>query len=130
MRGALRAIAGGCVATGLVLIAGKVPAADLFERQRHPGIPPSYQDLDEPGPPPLPRYFPRDGGESDVVVVKRPTRIVRGCRPRRVPIPTDAPDDPSYVGSPYGLGKPSYYGFVPALGIDDPFGRPVLPYCR
>ena len=65
-----------------------------------------------------------------MVVVERPTRIVRGCRPRRVPIPTDAPDDPSYVGSTYGLGKPSYYGFVPALGIDDPFGRPVLPYCR
>ena len=130
MRGALRAIAGGCLATGLVLIAGKAPAADLFERQRHPGVPPPYQDLDEPGPPPLPRYFPRDGGESDVVVVERPTRIARGCRPRRVPIPTDAPDDPSYVGSTYGLGKPSYYGFVPALGIDDPFGRPVLPYCR
>ncbi len=44
------------------------------------------------------------------------------------PVPTDAPDDPSYVGSAYGLGKPSYYGFRPGLGYDDPFGRP-LRYC-
>lgn len=130
MRGALRAIAGGCLATGLVLIAEQVLAADLFHRQRQLGGPPAYEELDDLGSPPLPRYFPREGGESDVVVVERQKRIVRGCRPRRVPIPTDAPDDPSYVGSTYGLGKPSYYGFVPALGVDDPFGRPVLPYCR
>ncbi|TXM88706.1 hypothetical protein FV222_27495, partial [Methylobacterium sp. WL103] len=53
-----------------------------------------------------------------------------GCLPRRVPVPTNAPDDPSYVGSTYGLSKPSYYGFTPPLGVDDPFGRPLLPYCR
>ncbi|WP_378991388.1 hypothetical protein [Methylobacterium gregans] len=44
-------------------------------------------------------------------------------------MPTDAPNDPSYVGSAYGLGKPSYYGFTPPLGWDDPFDRAVLPYC-
>ncbi|MFC6773617.1 hypothetical protein ACFQFE_06690 [Methylobacterium gregans] len=51
------------------------------------------------------------------------------CVPRRAPVPTDAPNDPSYVGSAYGLGKPSYYGFTPPLGWDDPFDRAVLPYC-
>ncbi len=56
-------------------------------------------------------------------------RVGVACTPRRVPTPTNAPDDPSYVGSPYGLGKPSYYGFTPPLGIDDPYGRSVLPYC-
>lgn len=130
MRRALRAIAGGCIATGLVLTPVWVLAADLFGKQRHIGGAPAYEDLDELGPPPLPRFFPREGSESDVVVVAPLKRSVRICRPRRVPVPTNAPDDPSYVGSTYGLGKPSYYGFVPALGIDDPFGRPVLPYCR
>ena len=49
--------------------------------------------------------------------------------PNRAPVPTNAPDDPSYVGSTYGLGKPSYYGLTPPLGVDDPFGRPLLRYC-
>ena len=76
----------------------------------------------------LPRYFPRSDG-LDQVVRRRPAPPIRvGCLPRRAPVPTDAPDDPSYVGSAYGLGRPSYYGFVPPRGVDDPFGRPLLPY--
>ena len=89
----------------------------------------------EPGaayglPGPAPRYFPRGDG-SDTVLRGHalPARRL-GCLPRRVPVPTNAPDDPSYVGSTYGLSKPSYYGFTPPLGVDDPFGRPLLPYCR
>lgn len=82
---------------------------------------------EEPTPP---RFFPREEGDSNP---PRPRRLARrcptACIPRRVAIPTDLPDDPSYVGSTYGLGKPSYYGFKPALGVDDPFGRPLLPYC-
>ena len=83
-----------------------------------------------PEPESLPRYFPR--AEEDGGVVHRgpvPRRRLTGCIPRRVPIPTDAPGDPSYVGSAYGLGKPSYYGFTPPLGVDDPYGRPLRPYC-
>ncbi len=41
--------------------------------------------------------------------------VVR-CRSRRAP--TNAPNDPSYVGSAYGLGRPSYYGMPPPLGVD------------
>ena len=131
MRRALTALAGGYLAMGLVLAPGRIEATDLFERQRPlGGGPPPYEDPSDIAPSPLPRYFPREGSESDVVAVERPRRVVRACRPRRVPIPTDAADDPSYVGSTYGLSKPSYYGIGPALGIDDPFGRPVLPYCR
>ncbi|KQQ48077.1 hypothetical protein ASF58_01650 [Methylobacterium sp. Leaf125] len=83
-----------------------------------------------PEPESLPRYFPR--AEEDGGVVNRspvPRRRLAGCIARRVPIPTDAPGDPSYVGSAYGLGKPSYYGFTPPLGVDDPYGRPLRPYC-
>ena len=61
------------------------------------------------------------------VVVPPPPRplVLRPCPP---PVyvtraPTNAPDDPTYVGSAYGLGKPSYYGFGPPLGVDDPYGR-------
>ena len=79
---------------------------------------------------PMPRYFPRAEGEDAaggrVVPLRR--QALR-CRVRRVSIPTDASDDPSYVGSAYGLGKPSYYGFTPPLGVDDPYGRPLLTYC-
>lgn len=86
--------------------------------------------VDEPSAAPGPRYFPRGEGEADAAVLApRPARRrLAGCAPWRVPVPTDAPDDPSYVGSEYGLGKPSYYGFRPGLGRDDPFGRP-LRYC-
>lgn len=86
---------------------------------------------DVPAPSGQPRYFPRSEGEPGAGA--GPRAMVRrcrpGCAPRQVPIPTDAPDDPSYVGSEYGLGKPSYYGFRPGLGHDDPFGRP-LRYCN
>ena len=61
--------------------------------------------------PPTPRYFPRgDGSESVASPALPPRRVVVACTPRRVPVPTNAPDDPSYVGSPYG--------------------RSLLPYCR
>lgn len=115
----------------LTLVLTSAEAADLFERQRsfERGIAGPLVE-EEPELAPLPRFFPREGGEAEPVIVPRARRIVRSCRPRRAPVPTDAPDDPSYVGSTYGLGKPSYYGFVPGLGTDDPFGRPVLPYCR
>ncbi len=82
-----------------------------------------------PGPS-APRYFPRGGSDGDPSVLIPPSarRRMTACAPWRAPVPTDAPDDPSYVGSEYGLGKPSYYGFRPGLGRDDPFGRP-LRYC-
>lgn len=48
----------------------------------------------------------------------------RVCQPAYVTrAPTNAPDDPTYVGSTLGLGRPSYYGNTPGPGIDDPFGR-------
>lgn len=109
----------------LTLLAGLVPAgaADVAEPFAPGGA------LGQ-GPGPMPRYFPRAEGDdssgSRAVPLRR--QALR-CRARRVPIPTDAPDDPSYVGSAYGLGKPSYYGFTPPLGVDDPYGRPLLPYC-
>lgn len=77
-----------------------------------------------------PRYFPRgDGAEAGPVRAAAPPRRA-GCTPRRAMVPTNAPDDPSYVGSAYGLSKPSYYGLTPPPGVDDPFGRSLLPYCR
>lgn len=77
------------------------------------------------------RYFPReDGSDSHDALLQKQHRFASHCLPRRVPVPTNHPNDPSYTGSEYGLGKPSYYGFTPPRGIDDPFGRPVLPYCR
>lgn len=118
-------------ALAMTMLAGPAPAADLAAPP-YPG-----QGLygggviaPQPEPPPLPRYFPRgDGMESDSTLPLPRRRVRFACTPRRVPVPTNAPDDPSYVGSPYGLGKPSYYGFTPPLGIDDPYGRSVLPYC-
>ncbi|KQP77612.1 MULTISPECIES: hypothetical protein [unclassified Methylobacterium] len=116
----------------LVLLAGLAPipagAAD-FGGLAYP-TPGRALDGAPAEPEGLPRYFPR--AEEDGGVVHRgpvPRRRLAGCIPRRVPIPTDAPGDPSYVGSAYGLGKPSYYGFTPPLGIDDPYGRPLRPYC-
>lgn len=88
--------------------------------------------LFEPGyptAPPAPRFFPRGDGDALVDGPPRPLpRRLVGCAPRAAPVPTNAPSDPSYVGSEYGLGKPSYYGFRPGLGYDDPFDRP-LRYC-
>ncbi|WP_336485784.1 hypothetical protein [Methylobacterium nigriterrae] len=107
------------LALGLALAGTSPRAADLVEI--------------EPGPypyPAAPRYFPRGDGEDRVIGLARPLPRPVGCLPRRVPVPTNAPDDPSYVGSTYGLSKPSYYGFTPPLGVDDPYGRPLLPYCR
>jgi hypothetical protein len=92
-------------------------------------------DLDIGGayaPAPLgsPRFFPRsDGIDRRPVYAVRTRAVPVGCTPRRAPVPTNAPDDPSYAGSEYGLSHPSYYGFTPPLGVDDPFGRSLLPYC-
>ncbi|NEU10655.1 hypothetical protein G3T14_00740 [Methylobacterium sp. BTF04] len=101
-------------------------AADFVEGSRGYGRADSSNLSDGPS---LPRYFPREGDDTAPPRPAQPVRRVVGCVPRRVPIPTDAPGDPSYVGSAYGLGKPSYYGFTPPLGVDDPYGRPLLPYC-
>lgn len=77
------------------------------------------------------RYFPReDGRDSHETLLQKHRTFATHCLAHRVPVPTNHPSDPSYTGSEYGLGKPSYYGFTPPRGIDDPFGRPVLPYCR
>ncbi|GJE07480.1 MULTISPECIES: hypothetical protein [Methylobacterium] len=92
-----------------------------------PGAP--YGDPVDLGPP-TPRYFPRGDGADEVLSYPVPRRRVVGCIPRRALVPTNAPDDPSFVGSEYGLSRPSYYGMTPPRGVDDPFGRPVLPYCR
>ena len=99
-----------------------------------PGAPAPAADLSEfgtatPLSPSAPRFFPR--GDGDVLIDGPPRPLPRrlvGCAPRAAPVPTNAPSDPSYVGSEYGLGKPSYYGFRPGLGYDDPFDRP-LRYC-
>lgn len=111
-----------------ILLLGVAPlgAADLLDR------PPPPPGIGPPAAGPrcaAPRYFPRGDGEEAVARCAPPVRVPVACVPRRAPVPTDAPNDPSYVGSPYGLGKPSYYGFTPPLGWDDPFDRAVLPYC-
>lgn len=116
------AVLGGHGLVGLAITCGPTLAADFSESGR------GYGRAD-PSDPPLPRYFPREGDETGPPRPGRPLRRVAGCVLRRVPIPTDAPGDPSYAGSAYGLGKPSYYGFTPPLGVDDPYGRPLLPYC-
>ncbi|MDP4006045.1 hypothetical protein Q8W67_21635 [Methylobacterium sp. NEAU K] len=107
-------------ALGLALLAGGAAAADLDVVRG------GY----DPVPSGSPRFFPRsDGLDRRPVYAVRSRRVPVGCTPRRAPVPTDAPDDPSYVGSAYGLSHPSYYGFTPPLGVDDPFGRSLLPYC-
>ncbi len=112
---------------GLTLLAmcAGARAADLDVRGGLDGRG-SYETVTRSGP----RFFPRnDGIERRPVYALRTRAIPVGCTPRRVPVPTNAPDDPSYVGSEYGLSHPSYYGFTPPLGVDDPFGRSLLPYC-
>lgn len=52
--------------------------------------------------------------ERPLVVGERPV-VARCCRG---PVPTNSPLDPTYVGSGYGLGKPSYYGNRPPLGFE------------
>ncbi|MDR7035503.1 hypothetical protein J2X36_000238 [Methylobacterium sp. BE186] len=108
----------GLTAALLLLACAGAAAADLIEA---PPVP-------QPGPS-APRYFPRGDGSDEAVVLVPPRPRLFGCRPRRVPVPTNAPGDPSYVGSAYGLSRPSYYGLTPPPGIDDPYGRPLLPYC-
>ena len=116
---------------GLAVSGTAASSADLLqglsgEAGGYGGAPPGY-------PAPVPgelRYFPRGDGQDSAPrrILPPPSRFV-SCTPRRVAVPTNAPDDPSYVGSGYGLSKPSYYGFTPPLGVDDPFGRSLLPYC-
>ncbi|MEH3117890.1 MAG: hypothetical protein PGN25_09920 [Methylorubrum populi] len=113
--GALLAL--GCVLA--CLSGGPAAAADLTE----------YGVADPVRPPPAPRFFPRGDGDAEGDRLPRPLpRRLVGCAPRVAPVPTNGPYDPSYVGSEYGLGKPSYYGLRPGLGYDDPFDRP-LRYC-
>ena len=110
----------GLAAFALGVLLGSGPAARAADRP---------DGVDGPLLPTAPRFFPRsDGPDSPGHSRVARLRGLAECAPRRAAVPTDAPDDPSYVGSPYGLGKPSYYGFRPALGHDDPFGRP-LRYC-
>ena len=87
-------------------------------------------DCTQPARPPASRYFPRGDGDSITNGPPAPPIPFVRCTSNLSLVPTDSPEDPSYVGSPYGLGKPSYYGFRPPLGHDDPFGRPirVRPY--
>lgn len=115
-----RAMIRACFLYGFAV--GPAGAADLFAPE--PG--PAY------GGPVVsaPRYFPRGDGSDGVLLHAAPPPRRVACLPRRAPVPTNAPDDPSYVGSSYGLSKPSYYGLTPPPGVDDPFGRPLLPYCR
>lgn len=87
-------------------------------------------DCTRPPRPPGPRYFPRADGDSITNGPPAPPIPFARCTTGLTLVPTDSPEDPSYAGSPYGLGKPSYYGFRPPLGQDDPFSRPirVRPY--
>lgn len=106
-----------------LLLAGPGAAADLDVRGPVPG--PYGPDVSA-----RLRFFPRsDGVDRPPVYALRTRPVPVGCTPRRAPVPTNAPDDPSYVGSEYGLSHPSYYGFTPPPGVDDPFGRSLLPYC-
>lgn len=65
-----------------------------------------------------------DWPESGRVVLRQhdrgaaePCRVAGSRLCVRPPVPTNSPHDPTYVGSSYGLGHPSYYGTPPALGI-------------
>ncbi|MCJ2125472.1 hypothetical protein [Methylobacterium sp. J-077] len=110
---------GTALGLALLITGHGAPAADLDVRG-------GYDTVTRSGP----RFFPRNDGIDRPPVYSLRTRAVPvGCTPRRVPVPTNAQDDPSYVGSEYGLSHPSYYGFTPPLGVDDPFGRSLLPYC-
>lgn len=112
-RGAMAALG------SVLLLAGSPRAADL-----------DIRGPAETGLGASPRFIPRsDGLDRRPVYAVRSRPVPVGCTPRRAPVPTNAPDDPSYVGSEYGLSHPSYYGFTPPLGVDDPFGRSLLPYC-
>lgn len=102
----------GAIVLGL---AGPAAAADMPE----PGYWPEPRRV--PGLVPAPRYFPR--GDSDASLG---TRGDPGCQGF---VPTNAPGDPTYVGSPFGIGKPSYYGFPPPRGVDDPYGRRLSRGC-
>ena len=57
--------------------------------------------------------------------------LERAVRPRclRGPVPTNSYADPTYVGSSYGLGKPSYYGNPPPLGLGEVVPGPWFRPC-
>ena len=63
------------------------------------------------------------GWRDERVVVRDEVRCRLGP-----PVLVNSPRDPTYVGSIYGLGRPSQTGLPPPLGID-PLGRRVLG-CR
>ena len=60
-----------------------------------------------------------------VIEETAPGRLIGCTISARLRAPINSRRDPSYVGSPYGLGRPSYYGMPPPLGID-PLARPTL----
>ncbi len=125
-RWALRPCGVALMVAGTILVTGPAPAADL----PFAGYADDAFDCTRPARPPAPRFFPRADGDSITNGPPAPPIPFTRCTSNLSLVPTDAPDDPSYAGSPYGLGKPSYYGFRPPLGHDDPFGRPirVRPY--
>lgn len=115
-----------CVLAAFFLPVADARSADLSYGARSEEV----YDCTRPPRPPGPRYFPRAEGDS---ITDGPPALpipFTRCTTNLTLVPTDSPEDPSYAGSPYGLGKPSYYGFRPPLGQDDPFGRPirVRPY--
>ena len=86
-------------------------------------------DCTQSSRPPASRYFPRSDGDSITDGPPAPPFPFIRCTTNLTLVPTDSPLDPSYVGSAYGLSRPSYYGLTPPPGVGDPFGRSPLPYC-
>ena len=62
-------------------------------------------------------------GSEEVGIAREARSRVVGWGCVRGPVPTNSPADPSYVGSSYGLGKPSYYGNPPPLGFGEAVPR-------
>jgi hypothetical protein len=63
---------------------------------------------------------------ADLGGLAGPPPCAEHCGPngaRRAPIASYA--DPSYVGSPYGLGRPSFYGFTPPRGTPAAYDHPA-----
>lgn len=110
-RAALAALT--AVAGSLALAAGTALAADLSDPTPRGG--PTSRD----GPMSHGEQRSRLLGRSVETVIT--SREVVRCR---VPLvaglaPSNAPWDPTYVGSFYGLGRPSYHGMRPALSVSN-----------
>ncbi len=88
MTGGWQRALGALLALGL--LGAPLAAADL----------PPFEPGSPAGPLPAPRFFPRGDGDGLSDRPPRPLpRRLAGCAPRIAPVPTNAPDDPSYVGS-------------------------------